>query len=117
MHQPRGRLLDTNGVRQEVPTPGGSGYAAVCSLDPSSSNILFTHVDPANYAPDLWAFFPETQDAVKLVAAKGYDGGAFFSPDGQWTATAQTARVTTTCSFFWASLSSPTRRIPRGSWA
>jgi len=53
-------------------------------LDPSSSNILFTHVDPANYAPDLWAFFPETQDAVKLVAAKGYDGGAFFSPDGQW---------------------------------
>jgi len=68
-------------------------YDAECSFSPDGRYILYAHVEdrpndlPADVPqkPDanLYIFDTLKQTHTSIVAAKGYDGGPFFSPDGQ----------------------------------
>lgn len=59
------------------------GYAAECAYDRGGLHIVFCAVDPESGDGDLYAFNTRTRVVTPLVMADGYDGGPFFSPDGQ----------------------------------
>lgn len=66
-------------------------YDAECSYSPDGRFILYTHVreaEPGKEAPakddgDIWIYDTKTGRQHAIVTADGYDGGPFFSPDGQ----------------------------------
>ncbi len=60
------------------------GYDAECSVSPDGRFLLYTHVDPTTSDPNLWVYDSKRDRHTPIVTAKGYDGGPFFSPDGQW---------------------------------
>lgn len=72
----------------EAPTVGGAsgkpGYMAECSWSSDGRHVLYTYVDPATKNPDLFIYDLKLKEHVALTSAAGYDGGPFFSPDGQW---------------------------------
>jgi TolB protein len=84
------------GVAQELftPPPGTDGkpmdgYIAECSWSPDGRHIVYTHVDQATSDPEIWVYDTRlradpARAHIKVVGAKGYDGGPFFSPDGRW---------------------------------
>lgn len=80
--------LDAQPITPVVPSPFGPdakpSYAAECSIDPRGHSVMYTCVDPQTGDADLWAYHPASGQHASLVKAKGYDGGSFFSPDGQW---------------------------------
>lgn len=69
-------------------------YDAECTFDPTGRFVLYAHVndapagaDPANPPKtdaDIYIFDTKTGKDRAIVVAPGYDGGPFFSPDGQW---------------------------------
>lgn len=83
-------------------------YDAECSFDPTGRFLLYAHIespstpagaakpaegtpagaghDEAPHKPDanLYIFDMVTKKDYPIVVAPGYDGGPFFSPDGQW---------------------------------
>ncbi|MBA4039313.1 MAG: hypothetical protein C0468_03120 [Planctomyces sp.] len=70
-------------VEELVARPGGDGYAAEASWSPDGRFLLYTHVDPATGDADLWVWDSGHEASFALVREPGYDGGGFFSPDGQ----------------------------------
>jgi len=66
------------------------GYDAEGSWSPDGRHVLYANVDMEKSAvlgrpdADLWVFDTKTGLHTLLVEADGYDGGPFFSPDGNW---------------------------------
>lgn len=64
------------------------GYCAEGSWDPTGRFVLYANVDPAKQTgekpdADIYIFDTVTKTHTPIVVAPGYDGGPFFSPDGQ----------------------------------
>lgn len=59
----------------------GNGYVAEGSVSPDGRWLLYTQVDPKTQG-DLWIMDLGSGQKRPLVQAAGYDGGPFFSPDG-----------------------------------
>jgi TolB protein len=58
------------------------GYDAEGTLSPDGSRIVFTsHRDGAM---GLWTMKTDGSDLRRVTKRRGYAGGAFYSPDGQW---------------------------------
>jgi TolB protein len=60
----------------------GTAYAAEGSISPDGTALLYTKVDPVTQG-DLWVKDLASGEERALVTEPGYDGGAFFSPDGR----------------------------------
>ncbi|HEX8340721.1 MAG TPA: hypothetical protein VF624_07425 [Tepidisphaeraceae bacterium] len=66
-------------------------YDAECAYSPNGRHIVFTSTrdaDPAKPVKesrdaDLYVMRADGSNVVRLTTADGYDGGAFFSPDGR----------------------------------
>ncbi|GAB4546066.1 MAG: hypothetical protein Tsb0013_04510 [Phycisphaerales bacterium] len=61
--------------------PGG--YDAECAFSPDGRHIVFSSIDPDTGDADLWVWDASTRTETRVVEADGYDGGPFFSADGQ----------------------------------
>jgi hypothetical protein len=73
-------------------------YDAECTFDASGRFVLYAHIEdapkPAVDAPkdtpppkpdaNIYIHDTKTEKDIPIVVAPGYDGGPFFSPDGQW---------------------------------
>jgi hypothetical protein len=69
-------------------------YDAECSFDATGRFVLYTHVVPSDASEqeqpepkidgNIAVFDTKTGNHHALVTAKGYDGGPFFSADGEW---------------------------------
>jgi TolB protein len=72
----------------EAPKVGGAsgqaGYMAECSWSSDGRHVLYTYVDPVSKDPDIFVYDLTLKEHVAIVQAAGYDGGPFFSPDGNW---------------------------------
>ncbi len=70
-----------------VPVFSRPDYDAECSYSADGRFILYAHVRPAKTNgrddADIWVYDTLTRQHHVLVAADGYDGGPFFSPDGK----------------------------------
>jgi Tol biopolymer transport system component len=64
-----------------TPLTDNDVYDAECAFSPDGKWICFTR--GAGKDADIFVMRPGGSDVVKVVAAPGYDGGAFFSPDGR----------------------------------
>lgn len=60
------------------------GYDAECSSSPDAYFIVHSSVDPDTGDADLFVYDSIMQTRTALVQKPGYDGGPFFSPNGQW---------------------------------
>jgi len=66
------------------------GYDAECSYSRDGRFVLYANVDPAKAKPDshqdadIYVFDTKTKTQHPIVVAPGYDGGPFFSSDGEW---------------------------------
>lgn len=65
-----------------VPMFERAGYDAECALDAEGKHLVYANVDPDVGTADLYIRNMLTGDEHHVVAAEGYDGGPFFSPDG-----------------------------------
>jgi len=70
----RGEIL-----RQLAPAPG---YNAESTLSADGRKIVFTSSRDGDL--DIYTMDPDGSDVKRLTNRLGYDGGPFFSPDGQW---------------------------------
>ena len=59
----------------------GKAYTAECSTSPDGRTLLYTSLESGD--GDLYAMDFATKKIMRLTALTGYDGGAFFSPDGK----------------------------------
>ena len=59
------------------------GYTAECAYGPDGAQIVYAQVDPETEDADIYIYDMRTRAHNKIVSAKGYDGGPFFSPDGR----------------------------------
>ena len=59
----------------------GKAYTAECSTSPDGRTLLYTSLESGD--GDLYAMDFATKKITRLTALTGYDGGAFFSPDGK----------------------------------
>lgn len=59
----------------------GKAYTAECSTSPDGRTLLYTSLESGD--GDLYAMDLATKKITRLTALTGYDGGAFFSPDGK----------------------------------
>lgn len=66
------------------------GYDAEGSWSPDGRHVLYANVDTKKSEAlgrpdaDIWAYDTQTGLHSILIEAAGYDGGPFFSPDGNW---------------------------------
>ena len=65
-----------------------NNYDAECSFDSSGRFVLYAHVEDHKEGEkadaNIYVYDTKLKKHTVLVNAKGYDGGPFFSPDGQW---------------------------------
>ncbi|MEZ4700737.1 MAG: hypothetical protein R2834_10440 [Rhodothermales bacterium] len=59
---------------------GGDGYDAEATVSPDGRYAIFTSTRSGDL--ELWRYEFATGDLLQLTNTLGYDGGAFFSPDG-----------------------------------
>ena len=59
---------------------GGDGYDAEPTVSPDGRFVIFTSTRSGDL--ELWRYEVATGDLLQLTDELGYDGGAFFSPDG-----------------------------------
>lgn len=66
------------------------GYDAEGSWSPDGRHVLYANVDMSKSNAlgradaDIWVYDTKTGLHTQLIAADGYDGGPFFSPDAKW---------------------------------
>ena len=60
----------------------GPGYNAEATLSYDGKRIVFTSVRDGDL--DIYTMGPDGSAVKRLTHEMGYDGGPFFSPDGQW---------------------------------
>ncbi|GIK20429.1 MAG: hypothetical protein AMXMBFR77_23090 [Phycisphaerales bacterium] len=78
--------------KQLAPTPlfERPGYDAECSWSADGRFVLYANVDDEKSArlgkpdADIYVYDTRTGRHTPIVVADGYDGGPFFSPDGEW---------------------------------
>ena len=77
------RLDDADGSvgSLEVVEGDGTAYVAECSVSPDGRYLLFCSLDSGQ--GDIFVKDLETDEIIPLITAPGYDGGPFFSPDGE----------------------------------
>ena len=73
-------VADADGSNTEV-LVGGEGYDAEMTVSPDGRYAVFTSTRSGDL--ELWRLDLETGALLQLTDELGYDGGAFFSPDGQ----------------------------------
>jgi dipeptidyl aminopeptidase/acylaminoacyl peptidase len=77
-------------AQQLKPLFSRPGYDAECSYSNDGRFVLYANVDPAKAKPDghqdadIYILDTKTSVQHPIVVAPGYDGGPFFSPDGDW---------------------------------
>lgn len=59
----------------------GKAYAAEGAFSPDGKWLIYS--DLATGQGDLWVMNRQNGERTRIVAAPGYDGGPFFSPDGK----------------------------------
>ena len=74
------RKADGTAVSLQPVTGDGKGYVAEGAISADGRTLLFTRL--VDGEGDLFALDLPTGQITQLVQAPGYDGGAFFSPDG-----------------------------------
>ena len=72
-------VADADGSNTEV-LVGGEGYDAEMTVSPDGRYGVFTSTRSGDL--ELWRLDLETGEVLQLTDTLGYDGGAFFSPDG-----------------------------------
>jgi TolB protein len=75
--------LDKEGAANDIEVIAGDGnaYAAECVLSPDGRHLLYCSLEGER--GDLFVKDLRTSAVHRVVQSKGYDGGPFFSPDGQ----------------------------------
>jgi len=61
---------------------GGTGYDAEATVSPRGDRIVFTSTRSGDV--ELWTSALDGSDVRQVTDEVGYDGGAFFSHDGEW---------------------------------
>ena len=74
------RKADGTAASLQPVTGDGKGYVAEGSLSADGRTLLFTRLIEGE--GDLFTLDLPTGEVTRVVQAPGYDGGAFFSPDG-----------------------------------
>jgi TolB protein len=74
------RAVDGTAASLQSVTGDGKGYVAEGALSADGRTLLFTRL--VDGEGDLFTLDLPTGEITQLVEAPGYDGGAFFSPDG-----------------------------------
>ncbi len=69
-------------AKTSVPLWERDGYDAECGFSPDGRYIVHTQVDANTGDGDIFIFDTRTGKHHQIIAAPGYDGGPFFSPDG-----------------------------------
>jgi Tol biopolymer transport system component len=64
------------------PLTSGSGYNAEATLSPDGRKVVFTSSRDGDL--EIYSMNADGTGARRLTRTLGYDGGPFFSPDGQW---------------------------------
>ncbi|MCE9620458.1 MAG: hypothetical protein K8R92_11215 [Planctomycetes bacterium] len=59
----------------------GKAYTAECSTSPDGRTLLYTSLESGE--GDIFVMDLPTKKITRIVSLPGYDGGAFFSPDGK----------------------------------
>lgn len=72
-------VADADGSNREL-LIGGDSYDAEATVSPDGRYVVFTSTRTGDL--DLWRYDMETGETLQLTRDLGYDGGAFFSPDG-----------------------------------
>ncbi len=72
-------VADADGSDPEV-LIGGPAYDAEATVSPDGRFVIFTSTRSGDL--ELWRYEVATGDLLQLTDTLGYDGGAFFSPDG-----------------------------------
>ncbi len=77
------RLNSANGSAEslEVVEGDGTSYVAECSVSPNGEYLLYCSL--ATGQGDIYVKNLSSGEITPLVTAPGYDGGPFFSPDGE----------------------------------
>jgi len=79
----RPRTVWGDDAKHAAPLWERDGYDAECAYSPDGRYIVHTQVDPESGDGDIYIFDTRTGEHHPIVVATGYDGGPFFSPDGQ----------------------------------
>jgi TolB protein len=74
-------LADTNGKVIGQLTHDSTYYDAEATISPNGDRIVFTSTRGGDI--DLYSMKLDGSDVKQLTHEEGYDGGAFFSPDGK----------------------------------
>ncbi len=72
-------IADPDGANTEL-LIGGEGYDAEATVSPDGRYAVFTSTRSGDL--ELWRYDFTTGEILQLTDELGYDGGAFFSPDG-----------------------------------
>ncbi len=64
------------------PFISGPGYDAEATVSPRGDRIVFTSLRSGD--PELWVCDIDGSNPTQVTDTLGYDGGAFFSHDGEW---------------------------------
>ena len=78
------QMIGKSGVIELKPVVDMPGYCAEGSWSPDGKTILYARVQPETQDADLYVHDMASGKKTRIVAAPGYDGGPFFSPDGQY---------------------------------
>ncbi len=73
------RDLKTGEIRTLVESPG---YDAEATVSPVGDRMVFTSTRTGDV--ELWTCNLDGSDPQQVTTALGYDGGAFYSPNGEW---------------------------------
>lgn len=76
-------LATADGTAESITplVPHAGAYMAECSVSPDGRHLLYCSLE--SNQGDLFVLDTTTGKTVRIVDAPGYDGGPFFSPDGQ----------------------------------
>ena len=75
-----GSTAEGDGAANPEVLVGGAGYDAEMTVSPDGRYAVFTSTRSGDL--ELWRMDLETGELLQLTDTLGYDGGAFFSPDG-----------------------------------
>jgi hypothetical protein len=78
-------LTKADGTAATLETIVGDGkaYRAEGSISPNGRHLLYCSLEANPNDGDLYVYDLHSNKTTRIVQAKGYDGGPFFSPDGK----------------------------------
>jgi len=75
-------VADADGSNTRTLTSNSPRYDAEATLSPDAKSIVFTSLRDGDL--ELYTMNVDGTNVRRLTHELGYDGGAFYSPDGQW---------------------------------